>query len=72
MDENALETLFELEPEEDPCDHGCPALAEGWQELVSEVERCGVCFEVVAIRLAPVRAKLVRPGFGDERRSTVK
>jgi hypothetical protein len=53
VDENALERLFQLEPEEDPepCDHGQPALAEGWQELVSEVERCALCFEVVAIRL---------------------
>lgn len=40
MDKNRLETLFEIEPVEDPpCDHGCPALVEGWQELVSEVER---------------------------------
>jgi len=57
LNEQALARLFELEPEEDPCDHGYPALAKGWRELVSEVERCAVCFEVVAIRLAPDRTE---------------
>jgi hypothetical protein len=55
VDENALEKLFQLEPEREPgpCAHGQPALAEGWLELITEVEQCVVCFEVVAIRLAP-------------------
>jgi hypothetical protein len=55
VDENALEKLFQLEPEREPepCAHGQPALAEGWLELITEVEQCAVCFEVVAIRLAP-------------------
>jgi hypothetical protein len=53
MDENVLERLFQLEPEREPepCIHGQPVLAKGWWELVSEVERCAVCFEVVWIRL---------------------
>lgn len=48
-----LDRLFELEPVPRPAcaDHGQPTLFEGWQELVTEVERCAVCFEVVAIRL---------------------
>jgi hypothetical protein len=55
VDENTLERLFAVEPEEDPepCTHGRPVLAKGWQELVSEVERCAVCFEVVCVRLRP-------------------
>jgi hypothetical protein len=54
VDENTLERLFTVEPVEDPpCEQGQPALAAGWLELVSEIERCAVCFEVVAIRLAP-------------------
>lgn len=45
-----LDRLFELEPVEDTsCDHEHAALMEGWEELVSEVERCAVCFEVVSI-----------------------
>ena len=67
----ALDKLFELEPERElePCAHGRPALAAGWWDLVSEVERCAVCFEVVAIRLAPdPRARPAEPFLAARRR----
>jgi hypothetical protein len=32
LNEHAVARLFELDTEEDPCDHWCPALPDGWQE----------------------------------------
>jgi hypothetical protein len=63
VQENVLERLFELEPEEDPCEHGHPALADGWRELVSEVGLCDVCFEVVSIRLSDVAGRGLSAGI---------
>jgi hypothetical protein len=46
-----ISEAFELEPEQDPCDHEHVSLPDGWQELVSEAGFCDSCSEVVWIRL---------------------